>query len=380
MNINKLDTYGPESISQKYTKPLRGLLGGRNITQISNRGFQYEKIMSVAQKALFAIAMTISGIGLIYLLTAAVVLAASTKPAVLAAANNQINQQPIQQTIIDRTTPVHLNDSEEEDENSSPRVVDLTIPLDDPEEEQNRREMINLMRGEEVYPRVTPQRNREPIRKNVNDLTTPLEDPEEERIRLETLDFIMEKEPRVVLLDDSEEEIETDDKTVSNQVPLKDLHELRNQIMKELKKAIWDESEILDLMEEHAKLCQNNPLELLLTWESILKQMALFLSRTIEDHAACKDVLKLTISILGFMPNWTPHYLSREEEVISNNVQNLIQTLTRVCFERKQIDGEYKKALIAFNKNQNIFELDTTKRRLEIRVAYLKLSLEDELE
>ena len=78
MDITRLDTHGEETLGQKFTKPLRGVLGGRNIVgRADGCGVQGVKIYNVAKRILAAFVLII---GFVYTIPAVVVLLASPKP------------------------------------------------------------------------------------------------------------------------------------------------------------------------------------------------------------------------------------------------------------------------------------------------------------
>ncbi len=81
MQITKLDTYGTETAGQKFTKGLRGMLGGREITpRADGRGVQEKKIYCVAIRILLALALVLSVVGLLYTIPAAIIVRNTPRP------------------------------------------------------------------------------------------------------------------------------------------------------------------------------------------------------------------------------------------------------------------------------------------------------------
>lgn len=80
MEINKLDTVDSnETKIDKFTRPLRGLLGGREY-KIENYELKSEKIYSTTQRIFAALALIFSIVGLLYTIPAAIALSMRKRP------------------------------------------------------------------------------------------------------------------------------------------------------------------------------------------------------------------------------------------------------------------------------------------------------------
>jgi hypothetical protein len=324
MTINKLDTFGPESTSQKYTKPLRGLLGGRNVTQDANGNLQYQKIMTAAKRAFAALAMTVTGIGLLYLISAAIVLAASRRPALIA--NNPNNQQP------DR--------------------LSLLFPPNDLEDDNLRRFREAFPDSEEDQvertpsPRVITPRKEEP---KIEVLESSTEEEEEEEVEVKKEDKKLFDFKSWYQKPQEEPKIAAPSPVTDDEITPTDL---KNQILEELNQEELNQSVIRSLIALHAQTSQSEPAALFQTWEEILKIMAQKLLQTVGNNDDWNGVMNFTRKIIDIMEEWNP-MLKPEEEHLKNDVQRVMQTILAASIEMPTIIAGLRSAASTYTTAKN---------------------------
>ncbi len=149
MDIRKIDTYGVESNSQKFTKPLRALLGGKKITQMEDGTSQAKQIANLAARILLALALVISGIGLLYIIPAAIVLAAASKPEKIPAL--MLKETETKVTVLDTEEENIITEEKEIEELTFAQKAVLVEPkLSKETEEESKITVLCLMDIEKV--------------------------------------------------------------------------------------------------------------------------------------------------------------------------------------------------------------------------------------